>query len=490
MKKYGKDVQIFEKVCYNVGNTFDSAQRVRRERRKDLQTMKINLKTHPAKRFAAVLLTVLVLAAAFCLPVSAETAKAATYTIPDTGMTITLSEGVLILAQDTPSNDAAWAEAGILDVGEKLAELNQDGILAEIRAFDNTCVIAVSAKTSDYSQALFNLNNLTDEQKQDFLDRMQPTSADERTGGTITWYEHEQIPFFCIDIHSMAVDEAGAVYERLYGTLYNGMIVSFDLYNGTEEISAEYDALMREIVDSAVIAEFQEAPSHELTSEALWLLIVLVLLIVMLIGFFVYRSVSNKREKREKSVMADHLAAYRQKKDGHEDEGDGALRFVNETEHSDNAIKVFANFHAYRRHIMTPIFTVVIGLIALYVVWQSGSSDNWWMILLLLACVVFCVYKIATAGTTITKNMMRSYGKLRSRKAAYYFYEGDFRITGLQASNLHPYFQITCLYETKEYFYMYFGEDNTYFIKKDGFKQGDVDSFRAFMKEKLGKRFK
>ena len=29
-----------------------------------------------------------------------------------------------------------------------------------------------------------------------------------------------------------------------------------------------------------------------------------------------------------------------------------------------------------------------------------------------------------------------------------------------------------------------------YSIKKDGFKQGDVDSFRAFMKEKLGKRFK
>ena len=85
---------------------------------------------------------------------------------------------------------------------------------------------------------------------------------------------------------------------------------------------------------------------------------------------------------------------------------------------------------------------------------------------------------------------MRSYGKLRSRKAVYYFYEGDFRITGLQASNLHPYFQITRLYETKAYFYLYFGEDNTYFISNDGFKQGDVDSFRAFMKEKLGKRFK
>ena len=34
------------------------------------------------------------------------------------------------------------------------------------------------------------------------------------------------------------------------------------------------------------------------------------------------------------------------------------------------------------------------------------------------------------------------------------------------------------------------GEGNTYFIRKDGFKQGDADAFRTFMKEKLGKRFK
>ena len=51
-------------------------------------------------------------------------------------------------------------------------------------------------------------------------------------------------------------------------------------------------------------------------------------------------------------------------------------------------------------------------------------------------------------------------------------------------------FQITAIYETKEYFYMYFGEDNTYYIKKDGFTQGDADSFRAFMKEKIGKKMK
>ena len=46
------------------------------------------------------------------------------------------------------------------------------------------------------------------------------------------------------------------------------------------------------------------------------------------------------------------------------------------------------------------------------------------------------------------------------------------------------------MYETNEYFYMYFGEGNTYFIRKDGFKQGDADAFRTFMKQILGKRFK
>lgn len=440
------------------------------------------------KHFIAVLLTVLVLAAAFCLPVSAAET---TYTIPDTGMTITLPEGTMVLSADTPTDDPVWSVANVLDISSKLTEMNEDGILAEIYAFDGACVIAVSSKTSDYSNSIWNLNLLDEEKKQDFVERMQPNSLDEATGGTVEWYAHKDIPFFCIDIHSTAVNESGTVYERLYGTIFDGTLVSLDLYNGTEEIPEEYDALMREIVDSATFAEFLELPGSEpLSAEAVWLLLILCVLIVLLVVFFIHRSVSNKREKREKAEMADRLAAYRQQKQGHEDEGDGALRFVNETEHDDRAIKIFANFHAYRRQIWVPLFTVFIALIALYVVWQSGVDDNWWMVLLLVACAVYSVYKIATAGSTITKSLTRVYGKLRSRKAAYYFYEGDFRITGLQASNLHPYFQITRMYETKEYFYMYFGLDNTYFIRKDGFKEGDADSFRAFMKEKIGKRFK
>lgn len=451
--------------------------------------MKISHNRISAKRLGALLLAVLVMAAFFCLPVSAET-EGSTYTIPDTNMTITLPENALLLGIDIPTSDPVWGEAGILDPSDKIMDLSEDGILAEIHAFDGECVIAVAAKESDYAKTIFNLNDLTEEKKAEFVEYMQPSSMDGSTTGSVQWYEHEQIPFFCIDISSDAVDENGTVHERLYGTLYDGKIVSFDLYTGTEEIPEEYDALMRAIVDSAVISEFQETPGSSLSAETLWVVLVFFLLVAMIVGFFVYRSIANKREKKNKAIMADRLAEYRQQKTGHEDEGIGALRFVNETVHDDTAIKIFANFHAYRRHIAVPLFTIVFGLVALYLTWSSGSSDNWWMVVLLILCVGFSAYKTGTAGTTIAKSLMRVFGKLRSRKASYYFYEGDFRITGLQASNLHPYFQITAIYETKEYFYMYFGEDNTYYIKKDGFTQGDADSFRAFMKEKIGKKMK
>gem|GEM_PF-181720 len=414
------------------------------------------------------------------------------YTIPDTNMTVTIPEGATVLSVDTPAGDAAWSKAGILDASEKIKEMQKNGTTAEIIAA-NGDTIAVAAKSSDYANSVFNLNNLDEKGKKDFLKYMEPSSMDGSTTGTITWYDHAQIPFFMIDICAENIKEEGPVYERLYGTLYDGKIVSFDLFGDTKEISEETDAFMRAVVDSAVISAFAEAPTIEngLSRQSAVTLGAVGVLIVLLIVYFVTTHSRNKREKQLRKETADRLAEYRRSKQDDESVGTGALRFVNETDHDDAAIKTFANYQAYHLQIFMPVFTVVLSVIALYVVWQLGNFDsNWWVMLLLIGFAIYSLYKLATASTNTAKVLMRSYGKLRSRRAAYYFYDGDFRITGLQASNLHPYFQISRMYETNEYFYMYFGEGNTYFIRKDGFKQGDADAFRTFMKEKLGKRFK
>ena len=148
------------------------------------------------------------------------------------------------------------------------------------------------------------------------------------------------------------------MYERLYGTLYDGKIVSFDLFGDTKQISEETDAFMRAVVDSAVISAFAEAPTIEngLSRQSAVTLGAVGVLIVLLIVYFVTTHSRNKREKQLRKETADRLAEYRRSKQDDESVGTGALRFVNETDHVRELSGVsLANFHAgvhrdFKRH--------------------------------------------------------------------------------------------------------------------------------------------
>ena len=452
------------------------------------------MKTHiriSAKRLCAVLLAVLLAVSACCVPVFAET-EGTEYMIPETTMQITLPEDVKVISIETLYNDPVWTELGILDTYSKGSDMISNNILAEIYAFDQECVISVTKKESDFSEALYNLNDISEEDKEEFLQGLVPFTADGSTTGAAVWYEHPQIPFFRVDIESTALT-GNMVYERIYGTVFNGIILTFDLYNGEEPISEEYDALMRGLVDSAVITEFTEKPGFAIDPSAKMAVLMIVILFALLIGFIVYRYVSSNRDKKARREMANRLSEYRHMKEKAGDAADGDLRFLNETMHSDEAIRAFSKYQAMRgANLILPIFTVALAAAAIAIVMQFDISDNWWMIVALVLCVLYCVYRSATASSEIEKALIRVYSKMRSRKAAFYFYDGDFRITGLQSASLYPYFQITRMTETKDYFYLYFGEGTTYFIKKDGFKgfeKGEgADEFRAFMQEKIGDR--
>lgn len=446
-------------------------------------------------RKAAAFLLALLLTAALALPVSAE-AAGERFTIPDTNFSFEVPEGAVFIHGDLPNDDPAWSALNILDAGEKRTEFYESGLTGEIHLLDSGRVISVSEKRSEnFSEYVFNLYDLDEETKQTVFERLSPSNETEGTGGTIQWVDHPQNPFFCIDLYSNLPsitngEEEETVYERLYGTIVNGGLISFDLYPTSEPVSDELDAVLRQLVASSEVSEFLPRPTYEITPQAILSLVVLGLIILLIIGFFVRRSVMKRREKREKAEMSNQLVAYRKKKEGREEEGDGELRFVNETDHSDAAVRAYANYQAYRHGLFLPGFTILVAVGGLAFILRTGIEENWWMVLVLLACISYCGYRIGTAASTLTKTLTRVYGKFRSRKATYYFYDGDFRITGMQASNLHPYFQITRLAEHGEYFYLYFGEDNAYYIHKDNFTEGSVEEFKAFIKEKLGDKAK
>ena len=101
-----------------------------------------------------------------------------------------------------------------MDASEKIKEMQKNGTTAEIVAA-NGDTIAVAAKSSDYANSVFNLNNLDEKGKKDFLKYMEPSSMDGSTTGTITWYDHAQIPFFMIDICAENIKEEGPVYVSM-----------------------------------------------------------------------------------------------------------------------------------------------------------------------------------------------------------------------------------------------------------------------------------
>ena len=441
-----------------------------------------------AKRLCAALLAVLVAVSVLCTTALAQTGGT-TMKIPELPVEITVPDGVKVISIETMYNEPVWEELGILDTYDKGNEMIENNILAELYAFDQQCMIAVAKKESDLSKAVYNLNNMNESEKAEFLAGLIPSTVDGGTTGTAVWYEHEQIPFFCVDIVSNALDEE-LVHERIYGTMFNGIILTFDLYNGKEPISEEYDALLRGLVDSVIITEMTEKPEWSMSTAAKMAVALLVVLFGLLIFYSIYRSFEKKRDKQARKEMAERLAAYRQMKQEHPDQGEGELRFLNETMHDDAAIRVFSKYQAMRgTNLFMTVFTAALALIAISIVAQYDMTGNWWMIAALIGFVAFSLHRSLTASGAIEKAMIRVYNAMRSRKATFYFYDGDFRVTGLQSASMYPYFQVTKMVETKEYFYIYFGEGTTYFIKKDGFKGFEkgkgADEFRAFMKEKL-----
>ncbi|MBP3703898.1 MAG: hypothetical protein J6I98_00060 [Clostridia bacterium] len=138
------------------------------------------MKTHiriSAKRLCAVLLAVLLAVSACCVPVFAET-EGTEYMIPETTMQITLPEDVKVISIETLYNDPVWAELGILDTYSKGSDMISNNILAEIYAFDQECVVSVRKKESDFSEALYNLNDISEEDKEEFLQGLVPFTAD------------------------------------------------------------------------------------------------------------------------------------------------------------------------------------------------------------------------------------------------------------------------------------------------------------------------
>lgn len=449
------------------------------------------------KRIASALCAVLL---ALGCAVPAFAAEKTTYTIEEMNITLELPDDLYVFEQSDfnildPNPDLE--KAGFTDPQEQLEMMQEYEIYLTAVSQDQMLSINVAKKDSTTTQSVYDLSQLTDEQFEEFLDTMrgEDDTTDEIEAYEVQRYDDQpERPFFTIRM-KMNSEQYGEKEELCYVTVVNGYSITID---GVAEgdMTQEQSDLLREIADSVHVTQIIEQETIELNAETIFSLLFPLVLIVFLIALGVGMRIRRGHAMKERRALADRMSEYRRAQKKLEEEAAAEGRtpeepetlFRNKTTYNEEVAHAFVQFHFLRRKL-----GVMIGY-AVFALFMAASAfvldSEWYMRLILFGVGVFLVVWMCLMPGKLYNNVMATFKKAKNKENEYTFRADDFRIAGVQSASVFPYFQVTRAYESGKYFYLYFGEEQAYYIAKDGFTVGDADGFRTFLKEKLGKNFR
>lgn len=449
------------------------------------------------KRIASALCAVLL---ALGCAVPAFAAEKTTYTIEEMNITLELPDDLYVFEQSDfnildPNPDLE--KAGFTDPQEQLEMMQEYEIYLTAVSQDQMLSINVAKKDSTTTQSVYDLSQLTDEQFEEFLDTMrgEDDTTDEIEAYEVQRYDDQpERPFFTIRM-KMNSEQYGEKEELCYVTVVNGYSITVD---GVAEgdMTQEQSDLLREIADSVHVTQIIEQETIEFNAATIFSLLFPLVLIVFLIALGVGMRIRRGHAMKERRALADRMSEYRRAQKKLEEEAAAEGRtpeepetlFRNKTTYNEEVAHAFVQFHFLRRKL-----GVMIGY-AVFALFMAASAfvldSEWYMRLILFGVGVFLVVWMCLMPGKLYNNVMATFKKAKNKENEYTFRADDFRIAGVQSASVFPYFQVTRAYESGKYFYLYFGEEQAYYIAKDGFTVGDADGFRTFLKEKLGKNFR
>ncbi|WP_159459752.1 YcxB family protein [Scatolibacter rhodanostii] len=408
---------------------------------------------------------------------------------------ITAPDNLYTFTEQTALSDPNWTLAGISDpvATLKLFKSSEDEGMNAIVDFigeEGSPNVLVTKKTSKESWDVFNLSEVTEEKKKEFLDSLSSPVEHFELQSEIV--ENNGITFISMRYDSLEsfseASEMGELHEKVYATIFNGYIVTFNTQaQGRDFKPEELDTLEKTAfslnITNLITKEEAEAANQVPPEEIFRMLLVVGGFLVLIIGSVVFVKVREKKEKKQKKEMAERLSAYRKESVG-SSEIKGEMLYANITDCSNEVLHTFSIYHAYIKNIVP----MAIGLLfsILLVVLTIVSKTEWWMILVAIALFAYQVYRIAVSSSSIEKIQRKVYGQNNNKRSAKYaFYNSAFRVSGVQSAIAYPYFQVTDIRRYKDFFYIYYGPDNAYILDVNGFESGDKDTFYQFIKEKM-----
>lgn len=161
------------------------------------------------------------------------------------------------------------------------------------------------------------------------------------------------------------------------------------------------------------------------------------------------------------------------------------LLFKNTTQYSKKVYDQFTRFHNEKFSLSYHLFTIFILILLIYcLIMTIKNKIAFLAILFTLVLIGFVGYRVF--------NPMFFYKKEVNKKAIakekifrFYFYDKYFKIRdNLNYDKVH-YFRLYKVFETKNFFYLYFDKKYSFIVDKTGFTQGTAEEFSKFIKNKM-----
>lgn len=427
------------------------------------------------KRFVSFLLCVLL--CAFGISAMAAEYQAADYTLTLPG------ELCYTLTPFTDEGDTLWALAGVADPASTIDEYQDTGVKAEFFTEDGSS-IKLRENSSDYTEQVYHLSSLTEEEQQSFLEERLPTSQSEDAAVAKELCSYGGQTFYRVQIDITAEDQEA--HELLLGTIVNGRTIVFDIY-GSSPITEEQLSLLDKLASSIQFTYLMPKPEEVETSP--WLLaLLLAVLLGVIIAPAIVVPINHRRSKRQKDEMTRRMEEYRR---DHGDKLTGEVLFTNQTDCTKEMLHAFASYHAYQKN----WFSLALGAVLCAGILLAAFLFDltWWVKLVAAAVAVYYLYQVLNTPRTIERAQTKVFSRGVSETAHYAFYEDGFRVSGIQSGNTFPYLHIVSVKKSGQYLYLYYSPDNMYPIDCYGFAEDEdkslqlAEEFERFVRSKLEK---
>lgn len=160
------------------------------------------------------------------------------------------------------------------------------------------------------------------------------------------------------------------------------------------------------------------------------------------------------------------------------------ILFKNKTRYTKKAYQKYIQFHQEKyghKYTFTTIVTIL--LLAFCFITNIKYSNYPTSIIILIALIVFCVYRFFYPIKKIQKELKTDKFK-NEKEFTFKFYEKYFIISDKTNYDKIKYRQLYKVFKTKDFYYLYINKDHAFIINKNTFSIGNPDNFFTFIKRK------